>query len=101
MTESEFEEQIESFFTVTYSPISPIVSVQEVNFYNSETQEVYLRFKLSKSCPVSMRLQQLNKFGYDPLTYLLVDIGRKAVVSGERNDEGCFGVEETSTFVMK
>jgi hypothetical protein len=48
-----------------------------------------------------MRLQQLNKFGYDPLTYLLVDIGRKAVVSGERNDEGCFGVEETSTFVMK
>lgn len=36
----------------------------------------------------------MTTIGYDPLTYLMVDTGRKSIVSGERNEEGCFGVEE-------
>lgn len=37
----------------------------------------------------------MSNSGYDPLTFMIVDTGRLEIISGESNDYGCFGVEET------
>jgi hypothetical protein len=56
---------------------------------------------LKKSGSVGLRLQQLNKGGvYTPITYQLIDVERKALISGQANEFGCFGVAETSKFVL-
>lgn len=34
--------------------------------------------------------------GYDPITYLLLDAGRKTIVTGKHNEEACFAVQDAN-----
>lgn len=34
--------------------------------------------------------------GYDPITYLLIDMNRKSVTAGIHNEEACFAVEDAN-----
>jgi len=82
---------------VYYSAVTPYATEIDINFAGGEANDVYLRFTLQRSGPMAIRLQQINRVDkYDPLTYLLIDEDRKTVVSGEKNEEGCFGVESTN-----
>ena len=51
-----------------------------------------MKFRVFKQAPISLRLRQMGKLGYAPLTYLVFDADHCSLVSGENNDEGCFGV---------
>lgn len=81
-----------------YSEQAPILSEFEVPFARYEDEEVFLKFRIEKDQPIGLRLHQLYKAkGFDPLTYLLLDLQRKNIVTGLHNEEGCFGLEESST----
>lgn len=38
--------------------------------------------------------------GYDPITYLLLDAGRKTIVTGKHNEEACFAVQDASNYIL-